>query len=354
MIMGLRLSRATNNHYSHESKRILILFQVPYDTAQPMTTKRCILALLNDAKHLLMLDARAAVRVSLRHYLAYTASALLFLIAIYLTLPLLREAGSRGPIMVSYDFSLPRDYEVAFSLPWPVPLLAAIFAGWCLAISKRSEYRILRAGHSAVETAVNKLLSGIALRNRDKKRVEALARATGIALRHLSLSVLAIAQLFAVILLLLFLEPLALIFMGFSTLVLTLMFWSAIWPTELTSPADSTTIDPLISHRLRMSNAHRLFATLTPITILIMLVLSRVSDLFKFDLADLFFIALLISVFGNTLSELLQNLLRLQRRGELHQKMLAALCRSDSAQIQELLAAQTAINEESDNDSYSA
>lgn len=295
--------------------------------------------LWEDACNVVRLDRRSAIMASLRYYLSYGASAFAFLAAIYLVLPLLRDAGARGGLMVPYELSVPGGRELVFSLPWAVPLLAAVLASWCLALSKRVEYRLWWAGHDAVFSATSLLLAGDDLGAREHRRLEAMARATGMALRQLALSGLELLQLLVAAGLLLVLEPLALLFATVVAAVLAGVFRSAIWPREGGGEeVPEEGLQRLIGHRLRMSNAQKVFATLMPITALLMLASSRMTDLFSFDLAGLLFLCLLVSALGTALGGLMQHLLRFQRRSALQQEMLSALCAGDRDRLQALLA----------------
>jgi len=316
-------------------------------------TKCPEITLWRDVRNIFFLDVRRFVKVSLRYYVAYGASAILFLMAVYLTLPLLRDAGAQSVLMVFYEFPLPGGRRASFSLPWAVPLLAVIFAIWCLAISKRIEYCILRVGHNVVQVTTDVLLAGKTPEGRGIRNIEALGRTTGMALRHLALLVLKIVQLAIIFLLLLVMEPLVLLVVFFVVLALTLFFWSAIWPSQSEDRVALADLGPLISHRLRMSNAQQVYAALMPITILIVLAVSRVADLFYFDLAGLLFLSLLISFFGSALAEVFQSLLRLNQRFDLHKKMLEALCMSDSEQFESLLAMKKTTGGECEDSSLS-
>ncbi|HKK23119.1 MAG TPA: hypothetical protein VJ947_05485 [Pseudohaliea sp.] len=301
--------------------------------------------LWEDVGNVLSLDRRGAIAASLRYYLAYSASALVLLAAIYLTLPLLRDAGTRGAMMIAYELTIPGGMEVAFSLPWAVPLLAAILASWCLALSKRVEYRLWRVGHNAVQASAGVLFADVELRTRERRRLDALARATGVALRQVALLGMELLQFLVAAVLLLVLEPFALPLALCLAALLAVLFRSAIWPLEAGDEAMAEgSLEPLIGHRLRMSNALRVFGTLMPMTALLLLVGSRVMDVFSFDLAGLLFLCLLVSALGTAIGGFVQHLLRFRRRSSFQRDMLAALRIGDRPGLHALLAGEASLS----------
>ena len=292
--------------------------------------------LLEDAVNLLKLQPRRVVGAVLYYYLAYGGAAVLFLVSVYLTLPILRDAVLPGGSSISYSISVGGKTYWSFSLHWTLPLLGASLASFGIALSKRIEYRLLQVGHDAVLSSAEGLLFDIDLRPRERRRLEQIAQATGMALRQLALFGLQALKMLFTAALLLLLEPIILAVTAIVAMVLSFVFRGAIWPKK-NAAESQTNMRIIINHRLRLSDSQRVFSSLMPLTALLVLAGSRLTELFSFDLADFLFLCMLVSVLGNALGSLFQSVLRLKRRSTLQQQALLALCGEEREKVYSLL-----------------
>lgn len=135
----------------------------------------------------LSLDRRAAGQACLRYYLASGTTGIMPLTSVFLLLPILRDAGSRGGLFVHYVLPLPTGEALNLSLHWAAPSALLMLASWSLALSKRVEYQLWHTGYAAARSRSAALLPVAPPRARAVKRLDGLARATGMALRLLVL-----------------------------------------------------------------------------------------------------------------------------------------------------------------------
>lgn len=292
--------------------------------------------LLEDLVNLLKLQWRKVVGAVLYYYLSFGVAAVVFLVSIYLTLPILRDAGMPGGSNIPYNISIGGNVHWSFSLHWTLPLLGASLASFGIALSKRIEFRLLQVGHDAVLSSAEGLLFDIDLRPRERRRLEQIAQATGMALRQLALFGLQALKILFTAALLLLLEPIILAVTAIVAVVLSFVFRGAIWPKK-NAAESQTNMRITINHRLSLSDSQRVFSSLMPLTALLVLAGSRLTELFSFDLADFLFLCMLVSVLGNALGSLFQSVLRLTRRSTLQQQALLALCGEESEKVYSLL-----------------
>ncbi|GEM_PF-1606350 len=123
------------------------------------------MTLWTDARNVLSLDRRAAGRACLHYYLASGTAGMMLLTSVFLLLPILRDAGSRGGSLVHYALPLPTGEALNLSLHWAAPFALLMLASWGLALSKRVEYQLWHTGYAAARVYYREQPQAPVLRN---------------------------------------------------------------------------------------------------------------------------------------------------------------------------------------------
>ncbi|UHD14506.1 hypothetical protein [Thiocapsa bogorovii] len=258
-------------------------------------------------------------RAVLAFYFGYAISALALIVSLYLFLPILRNTNAAVTPLIDYELSLV-SVTFRFSLSWWVPFGLVVLSAVLLAMSKRLEYRIWSFAYNEFWQRYRRVFAVGAGKTIRPRRLERAARARAMALRWLALLGLDLLKAIALLSLLLMLEPRVLPVVMVVLCVLMIVFYGAIWGEEAEAKADlepgARNLEDLVRHRVRLVNARQVLFALMPITILSMLLLSRLGVGIRLDLAGLLFLSFLISALGNTLGDAVQTLIRVQQLDE--------------------------------------
>ncbi len=248
-------------------------------------------------------------------YSAYASSALFLVGSLYLFLPILRSTDTASTEAIHYQINL-LTIDWRFTLPWWLPFILVATAAWLLALSKRIEFRIARHAHAEFWARHDALCGPGETRIQIRRRIDSAARSRAMALRWLSMCGLETLKIIAILALLCWLEPVTVPLVVVVGMALMLLFRKALWQHKdhgVRPPDGRDQLQKLLRHRVRLENARQIFYALMPITILLLLMLSRALGSLSFDLADLLFLSLLVSALGNACAGAVQMLQRLRR-----------------------------------------
>ena len=294
--------------------------------------------LWQDIRNILSLNRRHTTVVLLAYMFVSSFATTFALAAVYLMLPLLRDAGSPSSVTIPYEIGLPLVGSVNFQLHWTIPFTTAVLASVVLMLHKRAEYQLLYEGHRVTRLRAEAVLHNTRVTSRERSQLLSCARKTGFALRRLAMCLQELIKLVLASTMLLFLEPAALVVTVAVAIALALFFKRAIWHVAVKDQnASQGGLKPRVKHRLRLANSQQIFSILMPVSVGMMLALARFSDMFGFDLASLILIAVLISVIGMAVSSIFQNLLRFILREEDDRQLLDAIRRGSPETIRRLL-----------------
>lgn len=270
----------------------------------------------------------------LAFYTGYAISASGFISSLYLFLPILRNAESAAMPLIDYELVF-LEATARFSLFWWMPFVLVVLSAALLALSKRLEYRIWSFAHREFWKRYRAVFIDDGVETKRHRRVERAAKTRAMALRWLALLGMDLLKSSTLLLLLIWIEPLVIPVVASVLVLLMLIFRDAIWSKtgdmETDSDCDPRKLESLIRLRMRLANARQVLVALMPITLLLLLLFSRLGFGGAFDLADLLFLSFLVSAFGNTLADAIQTLIRFQQLDESLLVSWGPLSRGDRA-----------------------